>query len=162
MLLSALFLGGICFYAVFITGDLLNILTCCIVILPVVFTEGCIMTLNDKNVNHKDQIIALLDAVASGREEFAILAKSPKRFIQTARNRLEYNSGQRLYCAENISNEDIKAAFLDYFRGNDGYKKFFRQTSVPAEKPFEPSPEKSFFKRLYEFFFSRPTGRGNL
>ena len=92
------------------------------------------MQLNGQNVNHKDQIIALLDAVASGEEEFAILAKSPKRFIQTSGNMLEYNSGQKLYSAENISNEDIKAAFLDYYRGNDGYKKFFRKTSAKAKK----------------------------
>lgn len=92
------------------------------------------MELNDKPVTSEDEILAVLDAVASGGEEFAILAKSPKRFIQTSGNMLEYNSGQKLYSAENISNEDIKAAFLDYYRGNDGYKKFFRKTFAEAEK----------------------------
>ncbi|MBQ8755347.1 MAG: hypothetical protein IJZ19_09980, partial [Lentisphaeria bacterium] len=92
------------------------------------------MKINDKTVNDEEDILAVLDAVASGEEEFAILAKSPKRFIQTSGNMLEYNSGQKLYSAENISNEDIKAAFLDYYRGNDGYKKFFRKTSAKAKK----------------------------
>lgn len=92
------------------------------------------MELNDKPVTSEDEILAVLDAVASGEEEFAILAKSPKRFIQTSGNMLEYNSGQKLYSAEKISNEDIKAAFLDYYRGNDGYKKFFRKTSAKAKK----------------------------
>ena len=92
------------------------------------------MKINDKTVSCENDILFILDAVASGEEEFAILAKSPKRFIQTSGNMLEYNSGQKLYSAENISNEDIKAAFLDYYRGNDGYKKFFRKTSAEAEK----------------------------
>ncbi len=92
------------------------------------------MKINDKTVSCENDILFILDAVASGEEEFAILAKSPKRFIQTSGNMLEYNSGQKLYSAENISNEDIKAAFLDYYRGNDGYKKFFRKTSAKAEK----------------------------
>ena len=92
------------------------------------------MKINEKTVSCENDILFVLDAVASGEEEFAILAKSPKRFIQTSGNMLEYNSGQKLYSAENISNEDIKAAFLDYYRGNDGYKKFFRKTSAKAEK----------------------------
>ena len=92
------------------------------------------MKINEKTVSCENDILFVLDAVASGEEEFAILAKSPKRFIQTSGNMLEYNSGQKLYSAENISNEDIKAAFLDYYRGNDGYKKFFRKTSAEAEK----------------------------
>ena len=92
------------------------------------------MKINEKTVSCENDILFVLDAVASGEEEFAILAKSPKRFIQTSGNMLEYNSGQKLYSAENISNEDIKAAFLDYYRGNDGYKKFFRKTSAKAKK----------------------------
>ena len=92
------------------------------------------MKLNNNPVTSEDEILAVLDAVASGEEEFAILAKSPKRFIQTSGNMLEYNSGQKLYSAEKISNEDIKAAFLDYYRGNDGYKKFFRKNSAKAKK----------------------------
>ena len=92
------------------------------------------MKINEKTVSCENDILFVLDAVASGEEEFAILAKSPKRFIQTSGNMLEYNSGQKLYSAANISNEDIKAAFLDYYRGNDGYKKFFRKTSAKAEK----------------------------
>ena len=67
------------------------------------------MKLNDKIVDNENDILAMLDKVASGEEEFAILAKSPKRFIQTSGNMLEYNSGQKLYSAENISNEDISA-----------------------------------------------------
>ena len=73
------------------------------------------MKINEKTVSCENDILFVLDAVASGEEVFAILAKSPKRFIQTSGNMLEYNSGQKLYSAENISNEDIKAAFLDYY-----------------------------------------------
>ena len=92
------------------------------------------MKINEKTVSCENDILFVLDAVASGEEEFAILAKSQKRFIQTSGNMLEYNSGQKLYSAENIPNEDIKAAFLSYYRGDDKYKKFFRKTSAKAEK----------------------------
>ena len=98
------------------------------------FLERLIMKLNDKIVDRENDILALLDRVAAGAEEFAVLAKSPKRFIQSSGNMLEYNSGQKLYSTENVSNEDIKAAFLSYYRGDDKYKKFFRKTSAKAEK----------------------------
>ena len=92
------------------------------------------MKLNDKIIDNENDIIVVLDKVSAGEEEFVILAKSSKRFIQTSGNMLEYSSGQKLYCAENVSLEDMKAAFLSYYRGDDKYKTFFSKTSAKAHK----------------------------
>ena len=130
------------------SADLINFLIGCIVTLPNILGWGCIMQLNGQNVNHKDQIIALLNAVADGREEFALLARSPKRFIQTDGFMLEYSSGQRIYRSENLVPADIQAAFLAYFCGQDDYKKFFPKTAAPAE----PALSKNVFRDTWHDF----------
>ena len=83
------------------------------------------MTIDGKFVNADDICAALAEEFA-GNREFVVL-ESGDEFIQTAAGELEYSSEGRLFRVSStpVAREDIRNAFLCFYRGDRRYQTMF-------------------------------------
>ncbi len=98
------------------------------VIAPVQFSNPPVppnqqqMTVNNESIHAPEEIIAALERLAKGKEDFVVLS-SENDFIQTPGSPddwyMELMMNNKHYqCTDTISFDDLKALFLDFYHGN--------------------------------------------
>ena len=98
------------------------------------------MKINDAVVTSEAEIIAVLEKVMAGTEDFAVLERDSQHFIQTAGDSLEYKNPAGLYQAEQqeFTLEELIEVFLNYSRGVYDSLSKYQWKEIPGVAEWEP------------------------
>lgn len=101
------------------------------------------MKINSIPVQDDTHIRTVLARVMAGSEEFAVLDRDERHFLQTDGYGLEYKNPAGLYRAvqEEFSQEELEAVFLDYYRNGNEYLTKYEWQEIPGFSDWE-EPEK--------------------
>lgn len=97
------------------------------------------MKINSIDVQNEEHIKMVLARVMAGSDEFAVLDKDDRHFLQTDGYGLEYKNPAGLYRAvqEEFTQEELEAVFLDYYRNGNAYLNNYQWQEIPGFSDWE-------------------------
>ena len=106
------------------------------------------MKINDIPLQESEHITLMLRRLAEGAEEFVILERDERHFLQSDGHRLEYKNPAGLYCCtqQGFALEELQELFIDYSTGGNRYLAEYQWTELPGfcdwapEEPEEALP----------------------
>ena len=101
------------------------------------------MKINEVTIQDVQHIKIILERLFNRQEEFVILDRDERHFLQSDGVSLEYKNPAGLYRATqtDFSREELEALFLDYYAGGNEYISRYQWEELPGFSDWEPAEE---------------------
>lgn len=118
------------------------------------------MKINDIPLQGSEHITLLLQRLAEGAEEFVVLERDERHFLQSDGSSLEYKNPAGLYrCTrQEFTLKELQELFIDYSTGGNRYLAEYQWAELPGFCDWEPEPREELpppkgllgrFRRLF-------------
>ena len=118
------------------------------------------MKINDIPLQGSEHIILMLRRLVEGAEEFVVLERDKRHFLQSDGSSLEYKNPSGLYrCTQQeFTPDELQELFIDYSTGGSRYLAEYQWEELPGFSDWEPGPQEKLpppegvlgrFRRLF-------------